>query len=68
MTMPLFSLKFKRAWTIGLQLAMVALANVIAFALRFDGIPPPWAIASCAQMLPWLIVDPRPDVHAVRAL
>ena len=55
MTMPLFSLKFKRAWTIGLQLAMVALANVIAFALRFDGIPPPWAIASCAQMLPWLL-------------
>jgi FlaA1/EpsC-like NDP-sugar epimerase len=35
---------------------MVAAANILAFCLRFDGIPPPWALTSCAQMLPWLIV------------
>ncbi len=56
MTTPSFLLKFKRTWTIGLQLAMVALANMAAFALRFDGMPPAWAMAACVQMLPWLLV------------
>ena len=56
MTTPSFLLKFKRTWTIGLQLAMVALANIAAFALRFDGMPPAWAMAACVQMLPWLLV------------
>jgi FlaA1/EpsC-like NDP-sugar epimerase len=56
MDIPNVFLKFRRIWTIGLQLAMVAIANIAAFGLRFDGIPPGWAIASCAQMLPWLLV------------
>jgi FlaA1/EpsC-like NDP-sugar epimerase len=39
-----------------IQLTAVALANLAAFALRFDGAPPAWAMAACAQMLPWLLV------------
>ena len=39
-----------------LQLAAVVAANIAAFALRFDGQAPAWAIAACAQMLPWLLV------------
>jgi FlaA1/EpsC-like NDP-sugar epimerase len=45
-----------RFWMIILQLTAVVAANVAAFALRFDGQAPAWAIASCAQMLPWLLV------------
>jgi FlaA1/EpsC-like NDP-sugar epimerase len=56
MTMPSVIVLFKRAWAIGSQLAVVAVANIAAFALRFDGEPPAWAMASCAQMLPWLLV------------
>jgi FlaA1/EpsC-like NDP-sugar epimerase len=39
-----------------IQLTAVALANLAAFALRFDGAPPAWAMSACAQMLPWLLV------------
>src|SRR3954465_12658206 len=45
-----------RFWMIILQLTAVVAANVAAFALRFDGQAPAWAIDSCAQMLPWLLV------------
>src|SRR5687767_13646020 len=52
----LSSLALRRLLVMGLQLLMVAVANIAAFALRFDGQPPEWALASCAQMLPWLLV------------
>src|SRR4029450_6531716 len=39
-----------------IQLTVVALANLAAFALRFDGAPPAWAMAACAQMMPWLLM------------
>jgi FlaA1/EpsC-like NDP-sugar epimerase len=45
----------RRAVVIAAQLALVAAANRLAFALRFDGDEPAWALAACAQMLPWLI-------------
>ena len=56
MNTPPFVVKFRRVWSIGLQLLMVAIANIAAFALRFDGTPPGWALAACASMLPWLLV------------
>ena len=56
MTIPNFVIRFRRDLTIALQLAMVAAANILSFCLRFDGIPPAWALTSCVQMLPWLIV------------
>ena len=38
------------------QLALVALANALAFQLRFDGQVPAWANTVQLDMLPWLIV------------
>jgi len=56
MTIPSAAIRFRRDLTIALQLGMVAAANILGFYLRFDGVPPAWALTSCAQMLPWLIV------------
>jgi FlaA1/EpsC-like NDP-sugar epimerase len=56
MNTPKSIVKFRRFWTIGLQLAMVVVANMLAFVLRFDGVPPTWAINACVTTLPWLIV------------
>jgi len=48
--------RFRRSTAMAIQLTAVALANLAAFALRFDGAPPAWAMAACAQMMPWLLV------------
>ena len=56
MKTPTFIGNFRRCSTIGLQLAMVVVANVLAFVLRFDGIPPAWALGACMKMLPWLVL------------
>ena len=56
MTIPNVAVRLRRDLTIALQLGMVAAANILGFCLRFDGMPPPWALTACAQMLPWLIV------------
>src|SRR5918993_3958912 len=37
------------------QLALVALSNRLAFALRFDGSAPAWALDLFAHTLPWLL-------------
>jgi len=50
------TLRFRRSSAMAVQLTAVALANLAAFALRFDGAPPEWAAAACAQMLPWLLL------------
>jgi FlaA1/EpsC-like NDP-sugar epimerase len=44
----------RRAWSITLQLSLVVFTNLLAFALRFDGYPPQWAVMVCLQMLPFL--------------
>jgi FlaA1/EpsC-like NDP-sugar epimerase len=46
----------RRGLIIVAQLGLVVAANRAAFALRFDGQEPAWALAACSQMLPWLIV------------
>ena len=56
MTIPSVVIRFRRDLTIALQLADGRAANILGFCLRFDGVPPAWALTSCAQMLPWLIV------------
>ena len=50
------AVRFRRSSAMAVQLTAVALANLAAFALRFDGAPPDWAAAACAQMLPWLLL------------
>jgi FlaA1/EpsC-like NDP-sugar epimerase len=49
------SVPVRRGLVIAAQLGLVVAANRIAFALRFDAEEPAWALAACAQMLPWLI-------------
>jgi FlaA1/EpsC-like NDP-sugar epimerase len=51
----LTSVPVRCALVIAAQLGLVVAANRIAFALRFDADEPAWALAACAQMLPWLI-------------
>jgi FlaA1/EpsC-like NDP-sugar epimerase len=48
-------LRSRRYLSVFGQLALVALSNRLAFALRFDGSTPDWAIAVFASTLPWLI-------------
>ena len=45
----------RRYLTVFGQLALVALSNRLAFALRFDGSTPAWAVDLFAQTLPWLL-------------
>ena len=56
MNVPTLIIRSRRLWSIGVHLGLVVIANILAFALRFDGQPPVWALDSCAQMLPWLLV------------
>jgi len=37
------AVRFRRSSAMAVQLTAVALANMAAFALRFDGAPPDWA-------------------------
>jgi FlaA1/EpsC-like NDP-sugar epimerase len=49
-------LKLRKAWFIAAHVILVAIANWIAFALRFDGETPPSSAHAQSEMLPWLIV------------
>jgi FlaA1/EpsC-like NDP-sugar epimerase len=48
--------KARRCSYVLVQLGIVAGANAVAFALRFDGAPPSWAVSVWLQMLPWLLL------------
>ena len=56
MSIRALTVRFRRSSAMAVQLTAVAVANLAAFALRFDGAPPDWAAAACAQMLPWLLL------------
>lgn len=47
--------RFHRQIVIVVQLVLMALSNWFAFALRFDGAVPDWAMAAFWSGLPWLI-------------
>jgi len=49
-------LRLHRYLSVAVQLAIVAVANAAAFALRFDANAPAWAVAAWLHMLPWLIL------------
>lgn len=48
-------LRFHRVIVIALHLAAVAVANWLAFLLRFDGNVPGWAVETFWTTLPWLV-------------
>lgn len=48
-------LKFRRLLVVGFHLVLVALANYLAFWLRFDGEIPDVNVAQMVQMMPWLV-------------
>lgn len=53
---PFPALLHLRRWLfVAAQLLLVVAANRAAFALRFDGEEPAWAIQAWFQMLPWLV-------------
>jgi FlaA1/EpsC-like NDP-sugar epimerase len=51
-----FVLRFRRAISVAVHAALVALANAIAFQLRFDGDVPDSYAAMEMRLLPWLVV------------
>ena len=49
-------LKFRRFLNIGFHIVLIALANYLAFWIRFDGVIPAQEIALFIQMIPWLVL------------
>ena len=49
-------LKFRRFLNIGFHIVLIALANYLAFWIRFDGVIPDQEIALFIQMIPWLVL------------
>src|SRR4051812_8576189 len=47
--------RYRRLWVIVIHLALVALANHLAFLLRFDADVPARELALQLSMLPWLL-------------
>jgi FlaA1/EpsC-like NDP-sugar epimerase len=48
--------RLRRLVLVGVHLAVIVAANRLAFALRFDGTEPAWAIEAWMQMLPALVL------------
>ncbi|MGH7875492.1 MAG: polysaccharide biosynthesis protein [Candidatus Binatia bacterium] len=49
-------IKYRRFLVVGVHLLLIALANYLAFYVRFDGIIPERELAIFVEMLPWLVV------------
>ena len=49
-------LKFRRPLVVGFHIVLIALANYLAFWIRFDGVIPDQELALMIEMMPWLIV------------
>ena len=49
-------LKFRRPLVVGFHVVLIALANYLAFWIRFDGVIPDQEMALLVEMMPWLIV------------
>jgi FlaA1/EpsC-like NDP-sugar epimerase len=49
-------LKFRRPLVVGFHILLIALANYLAFWIRFDGVIPDQEMALLVEMMPWLIV------------
>jgi FlaA1/EpsC-like NDP-sugar epimerase len=49
-------IEHRRPFVVGLHMALVVLANHVAFLLRFDGSIPPAHMAVHLRMLPWLLI------------
>jgi FlaA1/EpsC-like NDP-sugar epimerase len=49
-------LKFRRFLNVGFHIVLIALANYLAFWIRFDGGIPAQEIALFIQMMPWLVL------------
>jgi FlaA1/EpsC-like NDP-sugar epimerase len=49
-------IKFRRPLIVGFHIVLIALANYLAFWIRFDGAIPGEELAVMIQMIPWLIL------------
>jgi FlaA1/EpsC-like NDP-sugar epimerase len=49
-------LKFRRPLVVGFHIVLIALANYLAFWVRFDGVIPDEELALMIEMMPWLVV------------
>jgi FlaA1/EpsC-like NDP-sugar epimerase len=49
-------LRYRRVLVVGFHILLIALANYLAFWIRFEGVIPDQEIAVFIQMLPWLVV------------
>src|SRR5437016_719441 len=49
-------LRYRRILTSVIQVALIILANYLAFLIRFDGVIPEPTLTLWRQMLPWLVV------------